>query len=137
MAKSPDEVVEVVQRLTRAWNSGDSTAFAGEFAEDGDMVNIYGMRLRGRAAIAGIYDMLFRSVFRRSRIEAEVHSSRTLCTNAFMIQLRIAVHVPAGNMMGDHDAVCSMVLESDGRQWRVGSLHNTLVNEGLERSLVA
>jgi uncharacterized protein (TIGR02246 family) len=137
MVKSPAEVAEVVQRLTRAWNSGDSTAFAGEFAEDGDIVNIYGMRLRGRATIAGVYDMLFRSVFKRSRIAAEVNSSRNLCNEAFMLQLRIAVHVPSGNMAGDHDAVCSMVLQREGRSWRVGSLHNTLVNEGLERSLVA
>jgi uncharacterized protein (TIGR02246 family) len=137
MAKSPAEVAAVVQRLTRAWNSGDSTAFAGEFAEDGDIVNIYGMRLRGRASIAGVYDMLFRSVFKRSRIEAEISAARTLCSDALMVQMRVAFHVPSGNMMGDHDAICSMILQRDGRHWRVGSLHNTLVNEGLERSQVA
>ena len=137
MTKSPADVVEVVQRVTRAWNSGDSNAFAREFAEDGDVVNAYGMCLHGRASIAGVYDMLFRSVFRRSRIDAEIHGSRNLCSDALILQLRVAVHIPRGAMQGDHDAICSVILERGGPSWQIRSLHNTLVNEGAERTLVA
>ena len=57
----------VVQGMSTAWNAGDSVTFARFFAEDGDVVDIRGMRLRGRASIASLYDTLFRSVFREPR----------------------------------------------------------------------
>jgi len=54
-------VDDVVGGMTRAWNAGDSIEFASYFAEDGDVVNIHGMRVHGRAAIAGlVYDALRR-----------------------------------------------------------------------------
>ena len=39
------EIPRVVEGLARAWNDGDSLEFASYFAEDGDLVNIHGMRL--------------------------------------------------------------------------------------------
>ena len=128
---------ELAQSLTRAWNSGDSTAFASHFTDDGDFINIYGMRMRGQASIAGVYDMLFRSVFRRSRLEPVIHGSRRLCENAVLVHAQVGVHVPLGSMAGDHAAVCSMVLQRSGEQWLVASLHNTLISDGAERQLVA
>ena len=128
---------ELVQTITRAWNDGDSTAFASNFTEDGDLVNIYGMRLTGKASIAGVYDMLFRGVFRRSRLSPEISTTRRLCENTILAQLRVGVQIPLGAMAGDHDCICSVVLQRDAKQWRVSSLHNTLVSDGIERQLVA
>ena len=128
---------ELAQSLTKAWNRGDSTAFASHFTDDGDLVNIYGMRMRGQASIAGVYDMLFRSVFRKSRLEPVVQGSRRICDDAMVVHLRVGFHCPLGAMAGDHNAVCSMVVQRHGEQWRVASLHNTLVSNGVERQLVA
>jgi uncharacterized protein (TIGR02246 family) len=130
-------IAEVVQSLGKAWNTGDSKAFASHFTEDGDLVNIHGMRLRGQAAIASLYDMLFRSVFRRSRVESELSGSRRLCDDAVLMHMRVEVHIPLGPMAGDHDCICSIVLQRRDEQWRVASLHNTLVSDGAERQLVA
>ncbi len=130
-------IAELIRTLTKAWNSGDSRAFASLFAEDGDMINIYGMRVSGRRAIAGLYDMLFRSVFRRSRIEPEISGARELCDGIVMVQARVALEVPLGAMAGDHEAVCSVLVQRRGEEWRVTSLHNTLVSDGAERQLVA
>jgi uncharacterized protein (TIGR02246 family) len=126
-------VVDVVAGLARAWNAGDSLEFARYFAEDGDMVNIHGMRLRGRGAIAGVYDLLFRSVFLRSRIRPEVSGSRVLCPDAVLLHLRVDMFVPGGKMAGVHDAVSSLVMKRVGRSWLVASLHNTLVTDGVAR----
>ena len=95
------------------------------------------MRLRGRGAIAGLYDMLFRSVFRRSRIEGEVSAWRRLCENTIWVQARVSLHLPFGNMAGDHHAICTLVLLRRGSDWQIASLHNTLVADGMERRLVA
>jgi uncharacterized protein (TIGR02246 family) len=130
-------IAEVVQSLSKAWNTGDSRAFASHFTEDGDLVNIHGMRMRGRAAIAGLYDMLFRGVFRRSRVQSKLSESRRLCDDAVLMHMRVEVHIPLGPMAGDHDCMCSAVLQRRGEQWRVASLHNTLVSDGAERQLVA
>jgi uncharacterized protein (TIGR02246 family) len=53
----------VIAGAIRAWIDGDGIEFASHFTEDADLVNIHGMHVRGRQAIAGLYDMLFRSVF--------------------------------------------------------------------------
>jgi uncharacterized protein (TIGR02246 family) len=132
-----EEISEIVRDIAKAWNRGDSTAFASYFTEDGDLVNIHGMRMRGPAAIANIYDMLFRGVFRRSRLEPEVSGSRQLCENTLLIQLRVGLSVPFGGMAGEHDCICSAVIQRDASQWRVASLHNTLVSNGAARQLVA
>ena len=128
---------ELAQSLTKAWDRGDSAAFASHFTDDGDMVNIYGMRMRGKASIAGVYDMLFRSVYLKSRLEPVVQGSRRICNDAMVVHLRVGVHVPLGSMAGDHNAICSMVVQRQGAAWRVASLHNTLVSDGAERQLVA
>lgn len=130
-------IAELVQSLSRAWNTGDSAAFASHFTEDGDMVNIHGMRMRGQASIASLYDMLFRSVFRRSRVECELSGSRRLCDDAVLMHMRVAVHIPLGPMVGNHACICSLVVQRREEQWRVASLHNTLVSDGAVRQLVA
>ena len=131
-SERPDkEITGLLAGMARAWNAGDSIEFASYFTEDGDLVNIHGMRLRGRAAIAGLYDLLFRSVFLRSTIEGVVHASRTLCPDAVLLHMRVAVYVPGGTMAGDYDTVSSLVVKRVGTAWMVASLHNTLVGEGI------
>ena len=128
---------ELAESLTKAWNSGDSTAFASHFTDDGDVVNVHGMRMHGKASIAGIYDMLFRSVFNKSRLEPVIQGSRRLCSDSMLVHLQVGVHIPLGSMAGDHAAVCSMVVQRRGDVLRVASLHNTMISDGAERQLVA
>jgi uncharacterized protein (TIGR02246 family) len=135
--QEPEGLQDLAQSLTKAWNKGDSIAFASHFTDDADMVNVYGMRMRGPASIAGVYDMLFRSVFRRSRLEPVIQGSRRLCESAMVVHVLVGMHVPLGSMAGDYAAVCSMVVQRHGGVWQVASLHNTLVSDGEERRLVA
>jgi uncharacterized protein (TIGR02246 family) len=130
-------ITDVVSGMTRAWNSGDGADFASYFAEDGDLVTIHGMRVRGRAAIAGLYDLLLRTVFRRSRIEGEIRGIRSLSAGAMLLHMRIGVRIPGGVMAGEHDTVTSMVLKRVNARWLIASLHNTLVSDGAGRPLPA
>jgi uncharacterized protein (TIGR02246 family) len=126
-------ILQVLEGLTHAWNSGDGLEFASYFAEDGDLVNIHGMRLRGRLAIAGVYDLLFRSVFHQSRLEVEVSGCRPLCDTAVLLHMSVVIEIPSGMMPGVHCAVCSVLLHRDGGRWCIASLHNTLVADGQDR----
>jgi len=123
-----DSIESVVAGLFRAWNAGDALALAGFFAEDADLVNIHGMHLRGRQAIAGIYEMLFRSVFSGSSVTGGISSSRLLRNHVAVVHLKATVTMQAAPMTGSHNVVTSVVMVHDAAHWRVASLHNTLVS---------
>ena len=53
---------------TGAWNRYDAEALASIFAEDGEFTNVFGMTVRGRAAIAGLHAPLFRTIFTDSHL---------------------------------------------------------------------
>jgi uncharacterized protein (TIGR02246 family) len=117
----------VLKGVSRAWNHGDGIEFASYFAEDADLVNMHGMHVRGRQAIAGLYDMLFRSVFADTSLEYEVSGRRELCSGSTILLMRVELSVPHGQMAGEHRAQTSMVLQQKGGGWAIASLQNTLV----------
>ena len=118
----------IVESLASAWNTSNAIAFAGLFSEDADLVNIHGMHIHGRQAIAGLYEMLFRSVFAGSTIMCSINQHRMLRPQVGLIHIKVAVDVPGGRMAGTHNVVTSAVVTRDHSDWRVASLHNTLVS---------
>jgi uncharacterized protein (TIGR02246 family) len=117
----------VIAGAMRAWINGDSVDFASHFTEDADLVNIHGMHLRGRQAIAGFYDMLFRSVLAGCRLTFEGSTRRQLRADMVLVHLRVAVKQCRGYLAGDHHTVSSVVLSRGVRGWAIASLHNTMV----------
>jgi uncharacterized protein (TIGR02246 family) len=113
--------------LIHAWNAGDALAFAAFFAEDADLVNMHGMHIRGRQAIAGIYDMLFRSVFAASNVTGTIRAVRCLVKKIALVHLKVVVKAQVAPLAGTHDVVTSLVMVHEASRWRVASLHNTLV----------
>ena len=117
----------VIAGVSRAWNYGNGIQFASFFAEDADLVNVHGMHLHGRQAIAGLYEMLFRSVFADTSLQYEVSCRRKLCANSALFLVRVELSVPHGQMAGEHHAQTSMVLQQKGEGWAIASLQNTWV----------
>ena len=117
----------VIAGAMRAWMDGDGIEFASHFTEDADLVNIHGMHVRGRQAIAGLYDMLFRSVFAGCGLIYKGSTLRQLREGMVMVHMRMAVKICRGHMAGEHDALSSAVLARDGKGWAIASLNNTLV----------
>jgi uncharacterized protein (TIGR02246 family) len=85
------------------------------------------MHLHGRQSIAGLYDMLFRSIFLASNTAAIISGKRYVGKNVALVHARVEFHSPAGTMAGNHDALASLVMVRNDSQWRVTLLHNTLV----------
>ena len=119
----------VVSGLIRAWNAGRAMEFAGFFTENADLVNIHGMHLKGRQAIAGLYEMLFRSVFAESSVNPSAASSKRLRADVELVHLKVRVNVAHGHMAGEQNAVVSLVMTHHGNRWMVASMHNTLVSD--------
>ena len=103
----------------RAWIEGDGIEFASHFTEDADLVNIHGMHVRGRQAIAGLYDMLFRSVFAGCGLRYEGSTRRQLREGLVMVHLRMAVKICRGHLAGEHHALSSAVLAQNGNGWAI------------------
>jgi uncharacterized protein (TIGR02246 family) len=113
--------------LIRAWNNGDAVEFAGYFHEDADLVNIHGMHLHGRQAIAGIYDLLFRSIFAASNTAVTINTTRFLTGTIALVHARIEFNGSKGSMAGRHDALTTVLMVREGSHWTVAALTNTLV----------
>jgi uncharacterized protein (TIGR02246 family) len=87
------------------------------------------MHLKGRQAIAGLYEMLFRSVFAQSSVDSSAASRTRLRADVELIHIRVKFQVAHGHMAGDRNAVVSLVMTHQGKRWMVASMHNTLVSD--------
>jgi uncharacterized protein (TIGR02246 family) len=119
----------VVSGLIRAWNAGRAMEFAGYFTETADLITIHGMHLRGRQAIAGLYEMLFRSVFAQSSVNQSGASRQRVRADVELVVIKVRFKVSRGHLTGDQNAVISMVMTHHGNRWLVSSIHNTLVSD--------
>lgn len=119
----------VIEGLIRAWNAGNATDFAGYFAENADLVNIHGMHFRGRQAIAGLYGMLFESVFAKSSLRACTSSRKKLREDVELIHVNVNGNFHREPMTGHRHVVVSLVMTRRGNGWMVTSMQNTLVSE--------
>jgi uncharacterized protein (TIGR02246 family) len=86
------------------------------------------MHLKGRQAIAGLYEMLFRSVFAESSVNPSAASSKRLRADVELVHVKVRVNVAHGHLAGEQNAVISMVMTQNGSRWMVASMHNTLVS---------
>jgi uncharacterized protein (TIGR02246 family) len=124
-----DEAQALATQMENAWNSADGPAFVAAFAEDADFVNVLGMHVRGRDAIAAGHDQIFRTVYAGSRVAYRVESTRLLRPDVALVHVEAGLDVPGGPMAGHHDARYSMVLTRDGGEWRIASFHNTFIRD--------
>ena len=119
----------VITGLIRAWNAGSAMEFAGFFTENADLVNIHGMHLKGRQAIAGLYEMLFRSVFAESCVDLPVSTRRSLRADVELVHMKTKITIQRGHLAGEQNLIVSFVMTHHGNRWMVSSMHNTLAAE--------
>jgi len=117
----------LVHSLDSAWNAGDGDAFAAPFAPDADFVNVRAEHHRGRPAIAAGHAGIFRSIYAGSTNHYVVKSARLLTGDVALVHVDATLDVPSGPLAGRMQALFSMVLVRDGRDWQIASFHNTLV----------
>jgi len=119
------EIERVIESLTSAWNAGNGAAFGRSFAPDADFVNIYGMQVIGRDAVAGMHQMIFDGVYRGSRVAFSLAKARSLGTGVALAHVDARLHVPQGPMAGEMHTLATAVLVREGSGWSIASFHNT------------
>jgi uncharacterized protein (TIGR02246 family) len=121
---------EVLERLDHAWTAGDGPAFAGEFADDADIINIFGGHFHGKAAITdrmqAIFDTLFKGSVHRSRT---LESVRNLSADIIVAVSSARVDVPSGPQAPQIYNRQTFVLVRESAGWKIIHWHNTPIRE--------
>ena len=120
-------VARLAGELERAWNAGDGEAFAGQFTDSADFVNIRGEHFRGRAVIAQGHQAIFDGIYKGSRIHYEPAGGYAIAPAVRVGQVRGHLVVPSGPLAGELNGLATLVLVEQDGAWRIAVFHNTLV----------
>ena len=131
---------DIVERCEAAWNAGDGEAWAADFAEDADFVDILGDHHRGRAAIAAGHRHIFATIYRGSRVQYQVERLRFVRPDVVIVFLRarlwgrlaVATDDPrreahVGATMSESQARPTLILAKTGDRWGIAAFQNTRV----------
>ena len=128
----PDtDIRNVVERLSKAWQAGDGSAWADEFAEDADFTVWFGLRLKGREEIAFGHQMIFDNFYANTKFEMTVQDIRFIGDDVAVALLAGSVVNDGESMPEEPDAVPMAVLKRQGEAWKIVAFQNTpfAVNE--------
>jgi len=120
-------VSEIVLKLEMAWNAADGAAFAQQFAEDADFVNIRADHFHTREVIAQGHQSIFDTIYKGSVVRYQVDTVREISPQVLLAHVKAILKVPTGPLAGEYDALYSLVLVPKGTDWHIASFHNTLV----------
>jgi uncharacterized protein (TIGR02246 family) len=84
MAGLDDSIAAAFARLADTWKTNDGAAFAACFVEDGSLINPFGERADGRAAIAAMYSEYFAGMLQGTTTKIDLTRARAVeRTHAF------------------------------------------------------
>ncbi|WP_216212170.1 SgcJ/EcaC family oxidoreductase [Amycolatopsis aidingensis] len=114
-------VARIIAELARAWNAGDGTAWAANFAEDADFVDVVGRVQHGREVIGREHQKIFDTIYRGSRLEIRELGSRPLAEGIRLVHTGSTLEVPAGPRAGSWRAIQTKII----RNGEILAFHNT------------
>ncbi|HEY8602240.1 MAG TPA: SgcJ/EcaC family oxidoreductase [Thermomicrobiales bacterium] len=124
-----DEVAirALVAALVASWNAADGAGYAAWFTEDADFVNIYGLYVKGRAAIAAGHQQIFDTVYRGSTNSSIVEGVRALVPRLALARVAWHLRIPAGEAVRENQARATLVLAHTPAGWRIAAFQNTVI----------
>ncbi|WP_134322188.1 SgcJ/EcaC family oxidoreductase [Cumulibacter soli] len=125
-ALSPD-IVDTLERMRRAWDAGDATAYAEEFTENATYVIYAGLISHGRAQILADHIPVFERWQRGSRMSMKVLDVRTINDDTAVVLTEGGVG-KRGTSAVRHNKVQTYVMVREAGQWRCAAFQNTKRN---------
>lgn len=119
------ELEQTFSGLSEAWKTGDGSAFADWCTDDVDFINILGMHVHGRSAVAELHDRIFQGPYKDSTVRFTIENVRSIAPDSVLVIAPGQVDVPAGPVKGIVSTVASILLLRDGDRWKIASFHNT------------
>ena len=118
-------VQPTIDALNAAWNRGDGTAFSAQCTEDVDFINLLGLRVTGRAGVAGLHETILKGPFAGSTLTFSIEDIRIVSDDAIVAIVPGEMDIPAGPVKGHLSTVATMLFIKETAGWRVASFHNT------------
>jgi uncharacterized protein (TIGR02246 family) len=119
----------VVSAVVDAWNRHDMKAYAAQFTEDADFVNVVGMHFRGRPQIEAVHIDLHRTIFRNSNLRSVNTTVRPVNDQVAMAhvawEMTGAEGLPGWNVPELRKGMMSLVLVLRGDRWLISAAQNT------------
>ncbi len=91
-----DEIKSTFDRFCATWKTNDGAAVANFFAEDGSLINPFGQRADGRAAIAAIYTEYFAGMLRGTSTTVDLSSVRAVGDGHAFADAEQTIYAPDG-----------------------------------------
>lgn len=108
-----------------AWKAGDGYAFAALCEEDVDFINLLGMHLNNRIAVAEIHNTIFRGPYAGSTLEIAVDRIRPVGDDAALVVAPMTLRIPSGPVAGTVNTIATILYVRNGGRWSIASFHNT------------
>jgi uncharacterized protein (TIGR02246 family) len=123
-----DAILAVVQAVIGAWNRHDMDAFAEQFYDDADFVNVRGVRWIGRRAIKEAHAASHSTIFKNSHLslrESSVRLLRPEVAVARSITIVTGQTGPSGQTLPPRSTMLTLITVNDGGRWKIAVAQNT------------
>ncbi len=130
-ADAESKIEAVLAAPQDSWNRHAMPAFAAQFTQDADFVNVLGVRQRGRPAIEAQHIAIHKTVFRNSQLRTLGQSVRFLTSQVAVahVDWEMTGHEPPAlegwKLPAVRKGVLTAILVCEGDAWRIAALHNT------------
>ena len=126
--KSVEQAIEGPARaLETAWNRHDAHALTEPFAEDADFTNVFGMAVRGRAAIEALHAPLFKTMFTDSHLRVLETRVRMIRPDVAAVDVKwtmTGARDPHGNPWPERIGLLDWIVTRHGERWLIDVSHN-------------
>ncbi|HEX3670398.1 MAG TPA: SgcJ/EcaC family oxidoreductase [Candidatus Cybelea sp.] len=122
---STRELERTFSALSAAWKRGDGEEFAQWCTDDVDFINLLGIHVKGRRAVAALHEKIFHGPYEGSTVNFTIESVRTIAPDVVLAIVPSRVDAPSGPVKGIVLSVASVLLERHGDRWEVANFHNT------------
>ena len=120
-----EHIVAAYRRLLEAWNQRDADRFAAAFTGDGSSVGFDGSQMNGRTEIGVELRRIFANHPTAAYV-AKLREIRPLGSGVVVLRAVVGMMPPGKTVLNpDANAVQSVVLVSEGGEYRIALLHNT------------
>jgi uncharacterized protein (TIGR02246 family) len=105
------------ESLAATWKSNDGAAFAACFTEDGSLINPFGQRADGRAALTAMYTEYFGGMLQGTTTTIELTNLRQIADDVVLADGDQTIYSKEGAALLELHAV--NLIRRDGDTWRL------------------
>ncbi len=116
MSAQHDQIQSTMDRLAAAWKTNDGATVAEFFTDDGSIINPFGQRADGRAAISAMYTQFFAGMLRGTTTVIRVSSVRPVGADHAFADSEQSILGPDGNVV--LSAHLASLFRREGDRWR-------------------